>query len=906
MNFSKNYLLLALSLMVTFGCLLNVRAQTPCCGVTQIASIAVGSPQLVGPLAISPTGTCFAVGATGDGVQPFHLNSTCVPHLEVGEDLPFTPQNLTYTSDGSCLGVASGALSSGGGAIAVDSDCSLGTFTPYPVAFAPQAIAYSTQNCVGLVEEGLLQFSALSGCSPSTPASASSFPAVGPNYIQAAFSPNGSCFVAINNTVNTNNVCAIGVSSCAAVEGTANCASVSGTPTYLAFSPNGCFVVTSANGTLSTFQLTNTCGLELITSVDLGLEHPRSASFSPDGSCIAIAFQGTGTGATGGVNIYSVDSTCTISTLIQSLTYSYPVIGAGYTINGCLVVAVSQPGSDTIPSIFTYKPAALPVATLLPLTQTVCAGGTITLTAAPTGAGYTYVFQPPTGPAIDNGSNPVLTIPNATSANAGMYSVVVTLDGCSSLPADASVVVTPLPSATLLPVTQMVCVGGTITLTAAPTGAGYTYVFQPPTGPAIDNGSNPVLTIPNATSANAGMYSVVVTLNGCSSLPADASVLVTPLPSATLLPLTQMVCVGGTITLTAAPTGAGYTYVFQPPTGPAMDNGSNPVLTIPNATSANAGMYSVVVTLDGCSSLPADASVVVTPLPSATLLPVTQMVCVGGTITLTASPTGAGYTYVFQPPTGPAIDNGSNPVLTIPNATSANAGMYSVVVTLNGCSSLPADASVVVTPLPSATLLPVTQTVCVGQTITLTASPTGAGYTYVFQPPTGPAIDNGSNPVLTIPNATSANAGTYSVVVTLDGCSSLPASPVSVTVVPCNMTTLAIFECCSKRISSCDVIDYTISIKNTGPVAASNLQVVDLLPICLTFLSGSGTGWSFTSSGQTVTATFCNELQPGASVTLTIKAKAHCASGQKITNTVTATADNVLELQTTCCSTRVE
>ncbi len=137
-------------------------------------------------------------------------------------------------------------------------------------------------------------------------------------------------------------------------------------------------------------------------------------------------------------------------------------------------------------------------------------------------------------------------------------------------------------------------------------------------------------------------------------------------------------------------------------------------------------------------------------------------------------------------------------------------------------------------------------------------------------------------------------------------CTSSPASQ-SVGLISCN-TTLAIYDCCSSKISSSDVATYTISIKNTGMVAATDLQVIDLLPCCLTFLSGSGEGWSFTSAGRQVTATLSNTtpLLPGAITTLTIKAKAHCASDQKITNTVTVSASNVVVPLTSSCTTKVD
>lgn len=120
-------------------------------------------------------------------------------------------------------------------------------------------------------------------------------------------------------------------------------------------------------------------------------------------------------------------------------------------------------------------------------------------------------------------------------------------------------------------------------------------------------------------------------------------------------------------------------------------------------------------------------------------------------------------------------------------------------------------------------------------------------------------------------------------------------------------TSLAIFDCCASKVSSHGTITYTISIKNTGTAAATGLQLQDILPSCLTYISGNGTDWSFEAVGNIVTASLSdvNALQPGDITTLTITAQAHCCSGQKITNVVTASATNVPASQTSSCITKV-
>ncbi len=207
--------------------------------------------------------------------------------------------------------------------------------------------------------------------------------------------------------------------------------------------------------------------------------------------------------------------------------------------------------------------------------------------------------------------------------------------------------------------------------------------------------------------------------------------------------------------------------------------------------------------------------------------------------------------------------------------------------------------------LPPVASIQAPESVCEGETLTLNATPTG-GSDYSWSTPRG-TVDTGSTAQLVVTNVMASDAGPYTVKVTANGCTSASSAPVDVSVVPCNFTTLCIFECCPRVISACDEVKYRISIKNTGSVAALNLKLVDLLPECLTFLSATGTGWSFTSEGQQVTGTLSNEeaLQPGAITRLIIRANANCAACQKITNEVTVTADNVAVPQTSSCCTKV-
>ena len=81
---------------------------------------------------------------------------------------------------------------------------------------------------------------------------------------------------------------------------------------------------------------------------------------------------------------------------------------------------------------------------------------------------------------------------------------------------------------------------------------------------------------------------------------------------------------------------------------------------------------------------------------------------------------------------------------------------------------------------------------------------------------------------------------------------------------------------------------YTLSISNAGPQSASApITVKDTLPTGETFVSGTGTGWSCSASGQTVTCTNSSAMASGgsSSITLTVSLASNIASS--VTNTAT-------------------
>jgi len=77
---------------------------------------------------------------------------------------------------------------------------------------------------------------------------------------------------------------------------------------------------------------------------------------------------------------------------------------------------------------------------------------------------------------------------------------------------------------------------------------------------------------------------------------------------------------------------------------------------------------------------------------------------------------------------------------------------------------------------------------------------------------------------------------------------------------------------------------YELQVTNNGPGAASNLTVTDALPDGLEFVSATGTGWTCSASGQTVTCTNPGSLAAGESSTIVLRAKVTAAADTSIIN----------------------
>lgn len=83
---------------------------------------------------------------------------------------------------------------------------------------------------------------------------------------------------------------------------------------------------------------------------------------------------------------------------------------------------------------------------------------------------------------------------------------------------------------------------------------------------------------------------------------------------------------------------------------------------------------------------------------------------------------------------------------------------------------------------------------------------------------------------------------------------------------------------------------YALALANAGSVSSGAMTVTDTLPAGLTFVSGSGTGWTCGAAGQVVTCSNPAGLASGASSAITLSVQIGPAAAPSVTNTATVSA----------------
>jgi gliding motility-associated-like protein len=296
-----------------------------------------------------------------------------------------------------------------------------------------------------------------------------------------------------------------------------------------------------------------------------------------------------------------------------------------------------------------------------------------------------------------------------------------------------------------------------------------------------------------------GLVTWSATFSGSATITATASgqggpqtstynVMVNPVPAVTSAP-TDAICNQNPQNYIITSDVNGATFSWSRQAVPGISNAavtgqtSNPITeTLINTTSAPVNViYVITPQANGCTGAAFNYTLTVNPIPAAPNASSTP-ICSGSKATLTASSSSGTYQWYDAETGGTLLSTGAS--FTTGFLTS-NTTFY-VQTTVNDCISARRAVTVTVTPIPSTPIANSNSPVCSGMSLMLT-TPAVTGATYNW---TGPDnfTSNLQNPV--IANVTPGAAGTYSLTVTVNSCTS-NAGTTSVIINPTPTTPVA-------------------------------------------------------------------------------------------------------------------
>ncbi len=453
----------------------------------------------------------------------------------------------------------------------------------------------------------------------------------------------------------------------------------------------------------------------------------------------------------GGISSWAWSPASSLNVTTSDSVIASPIAATTYTViatdtSGCT-------GKDSILITIAHPP----VISVSPSFDSVCSGGNITITAS---GGVTYTWLPATGLSCTSCSNPTATV----TANT-IYTVTgTTAPGCSNTTTDTiKIAISPVVTVTASP-GDSICLGDTVVLTAS--GA-TTYTWLPG-GSTADTFSIP-------HDSNTGSYKVVGS-NGFCKDTVTFTETIKQQPPTKIVTDSISICRGDSVRLIAVDTvgNGSFTWYNTSPTNPII--GKDTITQKPDSTSSYVLENTVAGRCPGWTNI--TINVVQKPKPVISVPGGT--ICSGSNITLTAS--GA-TTYRWS--TGAT---GSSATITPTNSGTTPAYYSFYLIAGNSCFADTTYDSVLVQPVPPVKITCDSTLVCLGDTLTLTAS--GAtNYTWL---PSGSTKD-------TIVILHDSLPGTYTVVGGNGTCNDTvkytvtiqPQSPTNIKVIPSNDTICA-------------------------------------------------------------------------------------------------------------------
>ena len=369
----------------------------------------------------------------------------------------------------------------------------------------------------------------------------------------------------------------------------------------------------------------------------------------------------------------------------------------------------------------------------------------------------------------------------------GFMAIVLTACGGSSSSAGGTPVETPIaPSITTQPADQTAITGQMATFLVKATGTSLSYQWKK-NGTHITGATSSSYTTPATSSADSGAkYSVSVS-NSVSSVTSNTATLTVSdtaiAPAITTQPADQSVTQGQTATFLVKASGTSLQYQWKKG-GTDIPDATFSTYTTPATSMGDSGAVFTVVVSNALGTVTSSsATLTVTAAavaPAIDTQPAAQTVKAGQTATFSVTATGTAPLGYQWKKNGSPIDGATASSYTTPVTTSADHGArFSVVLSNSAGTVTSSEASLTVGP--AITTQPAALTVAPGKTATFSVTATGTaplGYQWKKD---GTPIAGATSASYPIANASSADDGVYSVVVT-DSAGTVTSSNASLTV----------------------------------------------------------------------------------------------------------------------------
>jgi hypothetical protein len=274
-------------------------------------------------------------------------------------------------------------------------------------------------------------------------------------------------------------------------------------------------------------------------------------------------------------------------------------VGNDYTcvITGLCGSQTSNPGGFFVSSI---------QITSQPQDAEVCAGReavmNVVANANTSGVQFTYQWMKD-GRAIPNSSSVTgtttntLRLINPTSADAGIYTVMVTGTGGANIISNtATLTILDKPAVTTQPTNVRICEGASASMSIVATGGGLRYQWQA-SGVDVPGATGTTVTVPNVPANFNGAKVTCIVTNNCGNVTSSEALLtVDPKPFVVEQPTNRVVNFGGKLTLTVrADNATRYQWTLN---GTDIPGATTATYEVRNAVMADEGRYTVKMTND--------------------------------------------------------------------------------------------------------------------------------------------------------------------------------------------------------------------------------------------------------------------------------------------------------------------